>query len=398
MMNIILFDDPAIRSSLLPLTWTRPVAMIRTGIFRIHEKWGHVDKTSVSFLTEDYLQRKFQVQYRKDNIYINGALCPDEELIFALRHLLPGEALIQKGILLAVRTGERAVQQLYDELDAGSIKAVEYKNAVCLIDKPWKIFQQNAAQIRADIKKIRAERASQQITDPHTVIYGRENVFVEEGVSVKAAIIDAENGPVYLGKNSTVLPGAIIRGAFAMLDHAQISMGARIRGDSTFGPYTKIGGEVGNSVVFGYTNKAHDGYLGNSVIGEWCNLGADTNTSNMKNDYGPVRLWDYSTDRFADTGTIFCGLIMGDHSKSGINTMFNSGCSVGVSCNIYGPGYPRTFIPSFSKGGATGLKTLPLKSAVSVAETVLERRAMDFNRYDQEIFQKVFELTASYRR
>ncbi|MDH5604404.1 MAG: putative sugar nucleotidyl transferase, partial [Cyclobacteriaceae bacterium] len=355
-MNYILFDDLPTRTSLLPLTHLRPVADIRVGICKISEKWERVLGTTLSFYTVEYLSGKYTCTMEEDNVFINGAVCPDELLVQEIQSLEKEEILFSEDQIIAVRA-RRFDPSLKREDRLSDRKSRKWKNPVTIIDKPWKIFQHNAVELKKDFIRLTRGRKSAGISDKATVVYGEENVFVEEGVSIKSAVIDAENGPVYLGKHSVVHPGAVIRGSFALLEYSQVSMGAKMRGDTTVGPHSKVGGEVANSVIFGYSNKSHEGYLGNSVIAEWCNLGADTNTSNMKNDYGPIKLWDYNKERFTDTGIMFCGLIMGDHSKTGINTMFNSGTSVGVSCNITGSGYPRAFIPSFSKGGPSGYST-----------------------------------------
>jgi UDP-N-acetylglucosamine diphosphorylase/glucosamine-1-phosphate N-acetyltransferase len=390
-MNIILFDDPSIRRSLLPLTYTRPVAAIRIGILTIAEKWAKQFGENPSYLTEDYLSIKYPTVIEDSNLFINGALCPEEKLVAAIKKLGVGEALYRNGQLLAVVSKELNLS------DLSSFKAIEHPTEVSLIDQPWKIFKQNAAQIKADFKVITKGRSSANITDLHTIVYGKENVFIEEGASIKATIINAENGPVYIGKNAQVHEGAIIKGPFALCEGSHVNMGAKIKSDTTIGPYSKVGGEISNSVIFGYSNKGHDGFLGNSVIGEWCNLGADTNTSNLKNNYDNIKIWNYEKGGFKDTGEQFCGLIMGDHSKSGINTMFNTGTVVGVSANVFGAGFPRTFIPSFSWGGAGGLTTFITKKADEVAARVMARRNLDYTEDEAAIMHHIFELTASYR-
>lgn len=389
-MNIILFDDPAIRKSLLPLTFTRPVAEIRVGILTIAEKWSKRLEKNISFNTSDYLCEKYPCLKGSNNLWINGAFCPDDELINSIEGLQNEQALIKNNTIIAAKTGGA-----FSDLQNLSLK--EYNGEPTLIDRPWKIFKKNAEQIQADFDIITAARQSEDIIDSHTVVYGEENLFIEEGATIKAAIINAENGPVYIGKNAIIHEGAIIKGAFALCEGAQVNMGAKIRGDSTIGPYCKVGGEVSNSVFFGYSNKSHDGFVGNSVIGEWCNLGADTNTSNLKNNYTNVKVWSYSEDTFTDTGEVFCGLVMGDHSKCGINTMFNTGTVVGVSANIYGAGFPRNFIPSFSWGGAAGFSTYRLEKANEVITKVMERRGLIYDSTEQAILQEIFEQTAKYR-
>ena len=390
-MNIILFDYPETRASLLPLTFTRPVAAIRVGILTIQEKWEKHLSLSSSFVTENYLAKKFPLVTSKDNLWVNGALCPDDELLNAIEGLTQGQGLVKDDALLVARSGASTIEELED------VELREYEGEVTIIDAPWKIFKQNAGQIKSDFKKVTEGRNSAEISDPHTIIYGKENIFIEEGASVRASIINAENGPVYIGKNAQIHEGAIIKGSFALCEGSHIIMGAKIKGDTTIGPHSKVGGEVSNSVIFGYSNKGHDGFLGNSVLGEWCNLGADTNTSNLKNDYGNVKIWNYAKGGFKDIGETFCGLIMGDHSKCGINTMFNTGTVVGVSANIFGSGFPRNFVPSFSWGGANGFTTYQMKKMTQVAERVMARRNMTLETDDEDILKEIFDITNEYR-
>ncbi len=387
-MNLILFDDPVIRLNLLPFTFTRPVAKIRCGILTIAEKWEKRLNVPASFKTEAYLQQKFTVKSAPDNLLVNGAVCPDDDLISHIRNLPSGYYLVSGALLLAANMPER---------EMSSQNTIEYPKEVVVIDKTWKIFRENANQIRADFKLITQGRRSAGIQDKHTVVYGEENLFVEEGLSIRAAIINAENGPVYLGKNSIVQEGAIIRGTFALCEGAHLNMGAKMRGDTTVGPFSKVGGEVSTSVLFGYSNKAHDGFLGCSVLGEWCNLGADTNTSNLKNNYEPVKLWNHVSQEFESTGLQFCGLMMGDHSKCGINTMFNTGTVVDVSANIFGEGFPRNYIPSFAWGGSSGMTTYRLEKALETATRAMARRNVTLDQTEALLLKSVYELTASTR-
>jgi UDP-N-acetylglucosamine diphosphorylase/glucosamine-1-phosphate N-acetyltransferase len=379
-MQINLFDSQQIRENLLPFTFTRPVASIRIGILTISEKWQKYG-FEVGFETQDYLSQKFPSLTA--SIKVNGALCPNSSLVEAIKSLNNNEQLVAGETVLAI--------------NGSGTKSVTFHGEFRMIHQPWEIFQYNREQIEADFKLITNGRKSQPITDPHTIVYGEKNIFLEEGASIKAAIINAEHGPVYIGKNAHVHEGAIIHGAFALCESAHVNMGAKIKGDSTIGPFSKVGGEVSNAVIFGYSNKGHDGFLGNSVIGEWCNLGADTNTSNLKNNYAPVKLWSYSTQRFAQTGLQFCGLMMGDHAKCSINTMFNTGTVVGVGANLFGAGFPKNFVPSFSWGGASGLITFQVKKFYEVADAVMKRRGIEFSDVEKEIIDKVFELTAQYR-
>ncbi len=387
-MNLILFDDPLIRLNLLPFTFTRPTAKIRTGILTIGEKWEKRLGTQASFKTEDFLQRKFPVHSTSDNLLVNGAVCPDDELINVIKALEPGTYLVKDSLLIAAYKPEQAMN---------SSNTINYTSDVTVIDRPWKIFTQIGAQMRKDFALITKGRKTAEIRDKHTIIYGEENFFAEEGVTLHAAIINAENGPVYLGKNSIVQEAAIIRGAFALCEGGHVNMGAKMRGDTTVGPYSKVGGEVSTSVLFGYSNKAHDGFLGCSVLGEWCNLGADTNTSNLKNNYEPVKLWSHVKQEFESTGLQFCGLMMGDHSKCSINTMFNTGTVVDVSANIFGEGFPRNYVPSFAWGGAAGFATYRFDKAMETASRAMARRNVILDENDLGILKHVFDITSSTR-
>ncbi len=391
-MNLILFDDPSIRQDLSPFTLTRPVSEIRIGILTITEKWELLLRTKASFATENYLAEKYPLKSGNENIYVNGALCPDQSLIQAINNLQLNEAITKDGLLLAARTDN------FDSVEK-TAKHTSYENNVTLIDQVWKIFQFNGAQIKLDFELITKERKSQPVGDAHTKLYGEltKDIFIEEGAVIKAAVLNAEAGPIYIGKKAQVLEGALIRGPFALCEDSVVNMGAKIKGDTTIGPYSKAGGEISNSVIFGFSNKAHDGFLGNSVIGEWCNLGADTNTSNLKNNYENVKIWNYKKGGFKDTGLQFCGLMMGDHSKCGINTMFNTGTVVGIGSNIFGDGFPRTFIPSFAWGGASGFTTFQLNKMLDTAERVLGRRSKKLEETDKKILEHLFEWTAGNR-
>ena len=390
-MNLILFDHPTIRQNLLPFTFTRPVATIRCGILTIAEKWEKRLNLKASFSTEEYLSKKYPLLHSADNLWVNGALCPDAELVKAIADLKMGEAISKDNIILAVRTPDDEVP----EVITGKVK--EFEQPITLIDQMWKIFQHNGAQLRSDFELITAGRKSERMTDPHTRTYNEKNIFIEPGVKIWSAILNAENGPIYLGKDSQVQEGAMIRGPFALGEGSVVNMGGKMRGDVSIGPGCKVGGEVSASVFFGQSNKAHDGFLGCSVIGEWCNFGAESNTSNLKNNYENVKLWSYAKGEFVDTGLIFCGLMMADHGKCGINTMFNTGTVTGVSANIFGDGFPRNIIPSFAWGGAAGFTTYQFEKAMHTAMKAMERRNMPLTEVDKEIYRNIFEMTAGER-
>jgi UDP-N-acetylglucosamine diphosphorylase/glucosamine-1-phosphate N-acetyltransferase len=387
-MNLILFDDPAFRISLLPFTFTRPVASIRVGILTIAEKWEKWMGGSASFKTESYLQKKFPVVFTEKNVLVNGAICPDQKLVDTIKSLPVGYYLVKDQVLIASNQPQK-------EMNSSNI--ISYESEFTVIDKTWKIFRENANQIKSDFRLLTEGRKSAPITDPYTRTYKPENIFLEEGVDIKAAVLNAESGPIYLGRNSAIQEGAVIRGSFFLGEGSMLNMGAKVRGDTTIGPFCKVGGEISNSVIFGYSNKAHEGFLGNSVLGEWCNLGADTNTSNMKNTYDVTKLWNHGSGHYEKTGLQFCGLMMGDHSKSGINTMFNTATVVDVSATIFGEGYPRTYIPSFTWGGAHRFETNQLQKALETAERVMARRNVPLTPEEREILIHVFEISKASR-
>ncbi|MCE7057398.1 GlmU family protein [Algoriphagus sp. AGSA1] len=392
MDSILLFDDPAIRGSLLPFTFTRPVGDIRVGILKIAEKWELITKSTVSYLTQDYLQSKFP---RKSGnaLAINGAWLPDSQSLSIIKALAPNQVLYSGKTLIAAYIGET-------EKNLSGVKGkevIQMEATPSLLLKTWNIFQCNGTEIRKDFELVTKGRKSAPINDPHTKLYSPQNIFVEEGAVIRAAVLNADGGPIYIGKNSEIQEGSIIRGPFALCESSTVNMGAKIKGDTTIGHHSKVGGEVSNSVILGYSNKGHDGFLGNSVIGEWCNMGADTNTSNLKNNYSPVKLWDYTIGNYSNTGLQFCGLMMGDHAKCGINTMFNTGTVVGVGTNVFGPGFPRKFIPSFAWGGEEGFSTFLFPKFLETAKAVVARRGLELDAEEQKILRAIFELSRNYR-
>ena len=389
MPSLILFDDPVNRTALLPFTFTRPVAGIRIGIQTLSEKWADVMGQNGSFLTLTYLQVKFPQVAGPDNWYVNGAVCPTDALKEAIKGLDFGTGLITPdGLVLAVRTDAplHSSPTVTDEYDFQL-----FSEPLTILHNLWDIFEQNGHQIQVDFARIITGRTSQPITDPFTTCYAPENIFVEEGATIRASVLNAENGPIYIGRNATISEGSVVLGPFSLGHHSTVNWGSKMRSNTTVGPYCKVGGEVGNSIFFGYTNKSHDGFLGNSVIGEWCNLGAGTNNSNLKNDYSNVKLHSYATGRAEDTGRIFCGLMMGDFTKVGINTMFNTGTVVGVSANIFGAGYQPKHVPSFSWGGAdTRFAPYRIEKAVQVACEAFIRRNKAFDTVEEGILRAIY--------
>lgn len=389
-MNIILFDDH-LRSQFLPLTFTRPIAELRLGILTLKEKWEHISKAAVSYKTESYLTKKYPEQVEGDNLYINARYLASEEFFEQVKNLTNDEVLMHGEIVLAYRLSKN------ESLDLQTLIDSELNIELDCIEHVADLFSKNHKAIEDDFKLLTSGRTSQPV--PETVTcFNPDLIFIEEGAKLYNGTLNATDGPIYIGKEAEVMENSAIRGPFALCEYSTVKMGAKIYTGTTIGPHSKVGGEVSNSMILGYSNKGHDGFLGNSVIGEWCNIGADTNTSNLKNNYANVKLWDYDSGRFKDTGLQFCGLIMGDHSKCSINMMFNTGTIVGVSANIFGSGFPRNFVPSFSWGGSQGVITYKLNKVFEVAELVIKRRGLSLTQEDKSILEEIFEKTSSYRR
>jgi UDP-N-acetylglucosamine diphosphorylase/glucosamine-1-phosphate N-acetyltransferase len=389
-MNYILFDGD-VRNSLLPFTYTRPVADIRVGILTIREKWEKYLGLTTTTITEEYLEEKYPMVEMAENVLINASFCPTKSLVEKVKNLSKNEAIFKGEDVIAFFTSDSQEVVNFDDY-----RQIEFDEALLQIKNTWDIFSLNDKAIQEDFDLITEGRKSQSIPEG-TRYLRKENIFIEEGAEIIFATLNASKGPIYIGKDTEIMEGSVVRGPFAMCKHSVLKLNTKIYGATTLGPYCKVGGEVNNSVLMGYSNKGHDGFLGNSVLGEWCNLGADTNNSNLKNNYAEVKLWDYETGRFAKTGLQFCGLMMGDHSKCGINTMFNTGTVIGVSANVFGSGFPRNFIPSYSWGGASGFTEYKTNKVFEVAEVVMQRRNLVFDDKDQKILTHVFEETKKYR-
>ncbi|HZY35049.1 MAG TPA: putative sugar nucleotidyl transferase [Mucilaginibacter sp.] len=393
-MGIILFDDNA-HFTLRPLTFTRPVADLRIGILTIAQKWAKYLHSDISFYTQPWLAGKFPLKFEAENLFINGAACPDEFLLEEIEKLQGGQALKFEDRLIALKLAEKEPIAFNPEdyID----KAAALRHSPVILKYPEDIFRKNDAELRKDFKLLTAGRRSASISPTNTII--GNDFFAEEGAIADCSTFSSLNGPIYLAGNTEVWEGTHIRGGFALCEHSQIKMGTKIYGATTVGPYCRVGGEVNNAVIWGYSNKGHEGYLGNAVLGEWCNIGADSNNSNLKNNYDDVKVWDYTTGRFRQTGLQFCGLIMADHAKCAINTMFNTGTIVGVSANVFGAGFPRHFIPDFSWGGPHGYEVYSLKRMFETAEKVFARRDhRQFDDNEKHILKTVFEMTEEYRR
>lgn len=392
MRNIILYDDNEIRENLLPITFTRPMADIRVGILTIRQKWELAFQGEYSYSTADYLSAKFPIKEVNtlEDYYIAGNVCPTEELVRCL-DTLPHNTGIKYGDKLVAHRGKKC------------------QDFILLEDMPLMlstlpdIFMLNDDALVADFKALTHGRYSQPVSPTCTIIGdplfpdGTPKIFLEPGATVEGAILNVSKGPIYVGKDAEIMEGSCVRGPLALCEHAYVNMGTKIYGATTIGPYCKVGGELNNVVMIGYSNKAHDGFLGNAVIGEWCNLGANCVASNLKNDYSEIKLWNYPAHRFLRTGLQFCGLIMGDHTKAGINTMFNTATVVGVGCNIYGSGFPRNFVASFSEGGASGFDDVSLNKFFDIARRVMARRHVELTDVDVEIFKSIYEIAETYK-
>lgn len=391
-MNYILFDESITRTNMLPLTFMRPLADIRFGILTIREKWELRLKAKTSTLTDNYLAKKFPIVKEDHNILINGSVCPNDEIIRLVKKLKPNQTIVSSDTIIALHVTAEELEKIGDPALDG-IEELQVTTRHLKISHPWDIFSSNGDAIREDYEFLTKNKNSHKLSDTNTVIGGDSQIFIEKGARVECTVLNASAGPIYIGKDAEVMEGSLIRGPFALCDHGQVKMAAKIYGPTTVGPYCRVGGEINNSVLFGYSNKAHDGFLGHSVIAEWCNIGADTNTSNLKNTYDDVRLWNYGKQTFVNTHLQFCGLIMGDHSKCGIDTMFNTGTVVGVNANVFGAGFQRNFIPSFTWGGTTGHGPYKLDKAIEVAEVVFSRRGKVFDETEKELLSNVYNIT-----
>ncbi len=384
---------------MLPFTFTRPVADIRLGILTIREKWEKLLNKKSFSLTEEYLYGKFPASPDSSPaIYVNGSVLPDENLIAAINKLGALQSLIVDGSLIAFKSEKHHLNYENFEAIAKGFAAVEYKEKLISVHNLWDIFAMNNDALKSDFELLTKGRKSQKLSDSNKLIGSAENLFIEEGATVEASVLNTYTGVIYVGKDAEIMENCAVRGPFALCEHAALKMSTKVYGATTLGPHCKAGGELNNVIFFGYSNKAHDGFLGNSVIGEWCNLGADTNNSNLKNNYGSVEVFNYREGKAINTGLTFCGLMMGDHSKSGINTMFNTGTVVGVSANVFGADFPPKFIPSFSWGGNRWLLTFSLEKSFEVAERVMQRRSIKLDEADRKILQTVFDREEKYRK
>jgi UDP-N-acetylglucosamine diphosphorylase/glucosamine-1-phosphate N-acetyltransferase len=393
-MNLIFFDDKE-REHLYPLTFTRPAAEIRCGILRLSEKWQkRLKPDATAYHTPRYLSKNYPLETGSDNLFINGRLLPNASLVAEMSELKTGEWLYDNELVLAGRVSETQARSFIEGGETGMRK--QKKTDYSLINRSYDIFRLNAQEIEQDFLLITKNRSSQKISSTNRAIQ-TERIFIEKNAKAEFATLNPNQGFIYIGEDAEIMENSAVRGSLALNRHSVLKMGSKIYGATSLGEHCKVGGEINNSVFFAYSNKAHDGFMGNAVIGEWCNIGADSNNSNLKNNYDEVKLWSYVKGGFERTGLQFCGLIMGDHSKCGINTMFNTGTVVGISANIFGSGFPRNFIPSFSWGGAHGFTEYKLKKALKTAEIMMARRELPLTRPETEILEHIYNNTAQYR-
>lgn len=400
MRHYVLFDTEETYLNLLPLSFTRPIAAFRVGIDTIADKWNAMLRAECTFRPVEYLRNKFEKLPAEDadTIYISGNILPTPELAGRVSRLAKGECIADKDGIVAIRG---ILPEGFDVRNDNSRTIDDVRRIKYVFD----IFLRNAEILREDFRRLTEGRKSEPLSTTNRVIGpyldedGYQLIFIEKGAQVEGATLNTNEGPIYIGEDAQVMECAALRGPLALNSKSKIRMGAKIYGGTTFGPYCKIGGEVDNTVIFGYSNKAHDGYLGNAVIGEWCNIGAGVNASNLKNDYSRIRIWNYATRTFMRTALQFCGLIMGDHSKVGINCMFNTATVVGVGCNIHGSGFPRVFIPSFSEGSpAGGFSDVELKKFYDIAERVMSRREINLTEWDRHIYEEVYRVASGLKR
>lgn len=373
-MNIILHDN-GLHLRFAPLTLTRPVGDLRVGIFTNKERWQKwIPEAEISFDTEKYLSSKFPRTEGEIEVEVNAAIIPNEAVAAAVVLLADNQILVSEDTWIA-RRGNASEKIVWKEQHPIELK------------QRWDIFQLNDEVLVADFFLLTSGRESKGLSNTNTVIGNEELIFLEEGAHVEGAFLNTINGPIYIAKEAQIMEGSMIRGPFALCDHAEVKMGSKIYGSTTIGPYCKVGGEISNCVFQAFSNKGHDGFLGNSLIGEWCNLGADSNTSNLKNNYSLIRSWSFEKGAEIETGLQFMGVTMGDHSKCAINTMFNTATVVGVSCNVFGSGFPKKFIPSFSWGGVNNTVEFECNKALDAANAMMGRRGLQLSKEEIEILK-----------
>ena len=381
----IVFSDAQFWEDFLPLTFTRPLAEMRCGILTFSERWQKLLQIEeISFLTEDYLQEKFRKPEAIESIFLVPNFLPSETVLQQIKDLKLGEALVYENELLAAK-----INMLNFSLNQIE-KMTDITEDLVFFKRPTDLFSFNEKAINFDFELLTKGKKSQELSSTNGFLGNREDLFIEEGASLEFSTLNTKTGKIYIGKNAEVMEGCNLRGPIALCEESKFNLGAKIYGATTIGPNCKVGGEVNNIIIFGYSNKGHDGFLGNSVVGEWCNIGADTNSSNLKNNYAIVKLWNYRTKRFENSGLQFAGLIMGDHSKTAINTQLNTGTVVGVAANIFKSGFPPNLVESFSWGGMKSDEKFNLEKAYEVAELAMGRRKVAFTEVDRNILKHIY--------
>lgn len=379
----LLFVDKNIIKDFFPFTFTRPSAELRAGVLTFAERWQRLlGITRVDYLTADYLQGKYPYTGVSEEVtlYIDANFLPTPRFLEQVRSLEVGESITYQGRTLAF---------LGKSITLSSIPSIEWEEPLVLFERPTDLFTYNDKAIDFDFELLTKGRTSAPLSPTNGFLGDKANLFIEEGAKVEFATLNCQKGKIYIGKDAEVMEGSHLRGPIALCEHATVNMGAKLYGATTIGPYSKVGGEISNSVIWGYSNKGHDGFLGNSVLGQWCNLGADTNVSNLKNTYNTIQLWDYQKGDYTSSGLQFCGVLMGDHSKTAINTQINSGTTIGVFANLFSAGFPSKYIPNFAWG--VSAEKYRLEEAFAVAERVMARRGIAFDEKEQDILQWLFD-------
>ncbi len=402
-MNYILFDDRQ-RENFLPLSYTNTLADMLFGMFTNRQRWQRFLQTEVSSLTVPHLREKFPTANQNENILINSRLIPSADLLKEITGMESGSKITHDGVVIAMRVKSEQVDKInsndsidsyYESVDEVELMSVRSNFEVSLIENLWDFFKMNGDMFSRDLSLLNKDDFKKKIGEGNTFL--GDEIYIHKNAIINAAILNSNSGPIVIDEGAEVMEGSIIRGPFYLGKHSSVKLGAKIYGPTSIGEHSKVGGEVNNSIVNSYSNKGHDGFIGNSVLGQWCNLGADTNTSNLKNDYSVVKLWNYDKQSFVKSGLQFLGLVMGDHSKCGINTMFNTGTVIGVSCNLYGAGFQPNFVPSFSWGKPGSFTTYQFEKAMQVASKVMERRNIDLDGKETAVLKAVFEQSEDMR-
>lgn len=376
-MNLVLSDN-GLHLRFAPITITRPLGELRIGLFTLAERWALLMEhySPVQFQTENpFIQEHFNYTPHQSDLVINAAVVPNAKLVQQVRGLSDNQELIYNEIWIA-RKGN------------GENKILTKEEPVAILNQRWDLYLKNEQVIKSDFDWFCLKQQTQRLSESNTVIGNKDLIFLEAGAQIEACILNTTNGPIFVGKNAEIMEGSMIRGPFAMGEGATVKMGAKIYGGTSIGPYCKVGGEISNSIFLAYSNKGHDGFIGNAYIGAWCNLGADTNCSNLKNNYNPVKTYCFETKSMIQTDVTFMGLFIGDHSKCSINTMFNTATVVGVSANIFSSGFPPKYIPSFAWGENEKFK---FDKALDIAEAMMKRRGLKLAESEIEILQKIYD-------